>query len=212
MEIYFGHEDGWKSTPRGFIRVEPHVWLREKGSAGNFRKLLKLCAESDCDHGTATLAEWEEVIREKTQSSIEQAELAAAEHEHKVRVRAAAAWRDAHLAKEEARFQRAKVHRGPSHAERVRAIETRYEQMCAADEKRRAREADAIRKRAARERALAAAQMDAVRSFAEKVARDGLCVEWIAHMQAYRIYYAAFPAQTVAYEDTLAAFYERTVV
>ena len=65
-----------------------------------------------------------------------------------------------------------------------------------------------VRKRAG----LTQVQMDAVRSFAEKVARDGLCVEWVAHMQAYRIYHAAFPAQTVAYEDTLAAFYERTVV
>lgn len=212
MEIYFGHEDGWKSTPRGFIRVEPHVWLREKGSAGNFRKLLKLCVESDCDHGTATLPEWEDVIRERAQHGIEQAELAGAEREHKASVRAAAAWRVEHLAKEEARFRRAKVHRGKSHAERVQEIEERYSRMLADEEKRYPRELEVIRKRAARRRELAAAQLDAVRRFAEKVARDGLCVEWIAHMQAYRIYHAAFPAQTVAYEDTLAAFYERTVV
>lgn len=212
MEIYFGHEDGWKSTPRGCIRIEPFAWLREKGSAGNFRKLLKLCVESDCDHGTATLPEWEDVIREKTQSSIEQAELTGAELEHKGRLRAAAHWRDEHLRREEERFRRAKIHRGKSHAERVQEIGERYSRMLADEEKRYPRELETIRKRAARRRALAAAQMDAVRSFAEKVARDGLCVEWIAHMQAYRIYHAAFPAQTVAYEDTLAAFYERTVV
>ena len=31
----------------GCLRLEPHVWLRAKGTRGNLRKLLKLSAESD---------------------------------------------------------------------------------------------------------------------------------------------------------------------
>jgi hypothetical protein len=31
----------------GCLRLEPHVWLRAKGTLGNLRKLLKLSAESD---------------------------------------------------------------------------------------------------------------------------------------------------------------------
>ena len=214
MEIYFGHEDGWKSSPRGFIRVEPHVWLRAKGTAGNLRKILKLSAESDRWYGTETLAEWENAVRDNYQEDkeIELRELPNAEPAHTGRLRAAVHWRDEHLRREEERFRRAKVHRGKSHAERVQEIEERYSRMLADEEKHYPRELETIRKRAARRRELAAAQLDAVRSFAEGIVRDGLSVEWIAHMQAYRIYHAVFPAQTVAYEDTLAAFYERTVV
>lgn len=172
MEIYFGHEDGRKSTPRGFIRVEPHVWLRAKGTLGNLRKMLKLSAESDREHGTQTLAEWEEAVRElfAEDQAAEPRELANAELEHKGRLRAAVYWRDEHLRKEEERFRNAKAHRGKSHAERVQEIEEKYRQMIAADHRRYPREVERIRKRAARRRELAAAQLGEVRKFMGEVA------------------------------------------
>ena len=171
MEIYFGHEDGWKSTPRGFIRVEPHVWLRAKGTAGNLRKILKLSVESDRLYGTQTLAEWENAVRDNFQEdkALEPHERFNAELEHKDRLRAAVHWWDAHLRKEEERFRRAKVHRGKSHAERLQEIGERYSRMLADEEKRYPRELEAIRKRAARRRELAAAQLEAVRRYREEV-------------------------------------------
>lgn len=171
MEIYFGHEDGWKSTPRGFIRVEPHVWLRAKGTTGNLRKILKLSAESDRLYETQTLAEWENAVRDNFQEdkAIEPRELQNAELEHKGRLRAAVHWRDEHLRKEEERFRNAKIHRGKSHTERIHEIDARYRQMLADEEKRYPRELEAIRKRAARRRELAAAQLEAVRRYREEV-------------------------------------------
>ena len=53
-------------------------------------------------------------------------------------------------------------------------------------------------------------EMDTARSFVDKVERGGLCAEWIPHMHVYRIYRAGSPEQTIAYEDTLAAIFEKT--
>jgi hypothetical protein len=145
----------------GCLRLEPHVWLRAKGTLGNLRKLLKLSAESDRWYGTDTLREWEEAVRDNFQEDkdIEPRELSNAELEHKGRLQAAVHWRDEHLRREEERFRRAKVHRGKSHAERVQEIEERYSRMLADEEKRYPRELEAIRKRAARRRELAAVQL-----------------------------------------------------
>lgn len=171
ITIYFGHENGWKSKPQGYIRIEPHIWLLEKGGLGNLRKMLKLSAESDREHGTATLAAWEQAICDLYQErrSVDVA-LANAAFEHKLRLRGAAEWREARLQKEEERFQRAKVHRGKSHAERVREIEEKYRQMIAADERRLARETEQIRRRAVRARELTEAQLREVRKWMEAVA------------------------------------------
>lgn len=172
MEIYFGHEDGWKSTPRGCIRVEPHVWLRAKGTLGNLRKILKLSAESDRWYGTETLAAWESAVRDNYQEdkALELHEPQNAELEHKGRLRAAVYWRDKHLRKEEERFRNAKAHRGKSHAERVQEIEEKYRQMIAAEHCRYPREVERIRKRAARRREQAAVQLAEIRKFMEEVA------------------------------------------
>ena len=145
----------------GCLRLEPHVWLRSKGTAGNLRKILKLSAESDRLYGTQTLAEWETAVRElfEEERNAEPAGLANAELEHKGRLRAAVHWRDEHLQKEEERFRRAKVHRGKSHTERLQEIGERYSRMLADEEKRYPRELEAIRKRAARRRELAVAQL-----------------------------------------------------
>lgn len=145
----------------GCLRLEPHVWLRAKGTLGNLRKLLKLSAESDRWYGTDTLREWEEAVRDNFQEdkALEPHERFNAELEHKGRLRAAVHWRDEHLWKEEERFRRAKVHRGKSHAERLQEIEERYSRMLADEEKRYPRELEVIRKCAARRRELAAVQL-----------------------------------------------------
>lgn len=164
MEIYFGYN--------GKIRVEPHIWLQSKGTLGNLRKMLRLSAESDREHGTATLAEWETAVRDNYQedSTLEPRELYSAEVEHKIRLRAAVEWRDARLRKEEERYRKAKVHRGKSHAERVQEIEEKYRQMIAAERCRYPCEVEAARKRAARRREQAAAQLAEIRKFMEEVA------------------------------------------
>lgn len=145
----------------GYLQLEPHVWLRAKGTLGNLRKILKLSAESDRHYGTQTLAEWENAVRDNFQEDkeMERRELQNAELEHKGRLQAAVHWRDKHLQKEEERFRKSKIHRGKSHAERVQEIGERYSRMLADEEKRYPRELEAIRKRAARRRELAAAQL-----------------------------------------------------
>jgi len=155
----------------GYLQLEPHVWLRAKGTLGNLRKILKLSAESDRWYGTETLAEWEKAVRDNYQEdkALEPRELSNAELEHKGRLRAAVQWRDEHLRKEEERFRNAKIHRGKSHAERIHEIDARYRQMIAEEQKRYPRELEAIRKRAARRRELAAAQLEAVRRYREEV-------------------------------------------
>lgn len=153
----------------GYLQLEPHVWLRAKGTLGNLRKILKLSAESDRWYGTETLAEWENAVRDNYQEDkeIELREPQNAELEHKGRLRAAVHWRDEHLRKEEERFRRAKIHRGKSHAERVQEIEERYSRMLADEQKRYPRELEAIRKRAARRRELAAAQLGEIAKWRE---------------------------------------------
>ena len=145
----------------GCLRLEPHVWLRAKGTRGNLRKLLKLSAESDRWYGTQTLTEWETAVRDNFQEdkAFESHERSNAELEHKGRLRAAVHWHDEHLRKEEERFRRAKVHRGKSHAERAQEIEEKYRRLLADEEKRYPRELEVIRKRAARRRELAAVQL-----------------------------------------------------
>lgn len=152
----------------GCLRLEPHVWLRAKGTLGNLRKLLKLSAESDRWYGTDTLSEWETAVRDNFQEDkdLEPRELSNAELEHKGRLRAAIAWRDEHMRREEERFRNAKIHRGKSHAERIHEIDARYRQMIAEEQKRYPRELEAIRKRAARRRELAAAQLKEVQAYA----------------------------------------------
>lgn len=155
----------------GCLRLEPHVWLRAKGTLGNLRKILKLSAESDRWYGTQTLTVWEEAVRDNFQEdkALEPHERYNAELEHKGRLRAAIAWRDEHLRKEEERFRRAKVHRGKSHAERVQEIEEKYRRLLADEEKRYPRELEVIRKRAARRRELAAAQLKEISLMREVV-------------------------------------------
>lgn len=145
----------------GCLRLEPHVWLRAKGTLGNLRKLLKLSAESDRWYGTQTLTEWETAVRDNFQEdkALESHEHSNAELEHKGRLRAAVHWHDEHLREEEERFRRAKVHRGKSHAERVQEIEEKYRRLLADEEKRYPRELEVIRKRGARRRELAAVQL-----------------------------------------------------
>lgn len=152
----------------GYLQLEPHVWLRAKGTLGNLRKILKLSAESDRIYGTQTLTEWEEAVRDNFQEdkALEPRELSNAELEHKGRLRAAVQWRDEHLRKEEERFRNAKIHRGKSHAERIHEIDARYRQMIAEEQKRYPRELEAIRKCAARRRELAAAQLKEVQAYA----------------------------------------------
>lgn len=152
----------------GCLRLEPHVWLRAKGTLGNLRKLLKLSAESDRWYGTDTLSEWETAVRDNFQEDkdLEPRELSNAELEHKGRLRAAIAWRDEHMRREEERFRNAKIHRGKSHAECIHEIDARYRQMIAEEQKRYPRELEAIRKRAARRRELAAAQLKEVQAYA----------------------------------------------
>lgn len=170
MTIYFGRQFG-TTEPRGRIGVEPHVWLRAKGTVGNLRKMLKLSAESDQFFGTLTLPLWEEAVCDnyREDKDIEPCELHNAELEHKSRLRAADAWFESHLQKEDERFRKAKVHRGKSHAERVQEIEERYSRMVAEGKRRYAREIEAIRKRAVRRRQLAEEQLAEVRKFVQEV-------------------------------------------
>ena len=153
----------------GYLQLEPHVWLRAKGTLGNLRKILKLSAESDRLYGTQTLTEWEKAVRDNYQEdkALEPRELQNAELEHKGRLRAAVHWRDEHLRKEEERFRRAKVHRGKSHDERVQEIEEKYSRMLADEEKRYPRELEVVRKRAARRRELAAVQLGEIAKWRE---------------------------------------------
>lgn len=145
----------------GCLRLEPHVWLRAKGTLGNLRKILKLSAESDRWYGTQTLTEWETAVRDNFQEdkALEPHERFNAELEHEGRLRSALYWRDEHLREEDERFRRAKVHRGKSHAERVQEIEEKYRRLLADEEKRYPRELEVIRKRAARRRELTAVQL-----------------------------------------------------
>ena len=61
MTIYFGRQFG-TTEPRASIRLDPAIWMREKGSIRDFRKILKLCQESDRDHETITVAEWNDFL------------------------------------------------------------------------------------------------------------------------------------------------------
>lgn len=154
----------------GCLRLEPHVWLREKGGLRDFRRLLALSAGSDREHGTQTLTAWGEAVRDNYQEDkeIELRELQNAELEHKGRLRAAVYLRDEHLRREEERFRKAKVHRGKSHAERVQEIEEKYSRMIAEENRGHPRRLDAISKRAARRRKQAEAWMAEVRRYRDE--------------------------------------------
>lgn len=62
IEIKLGEKDWRTDSPRGRVCINPAGWMREKGSLRDFRKILKLCAESDRGHGTTTIAEWNEFL------------------------------------------------------------------------------------------------------------------------------------------------------
>lgn len=62
LTIYFGHKDGWKAEPRGSMSINLEVWLKEKGSVRDFRKILKLCQESDRLYETLTVPELREFL------------------------------------------------------------------------------------------------------------------------------------------------------
>lgn len=55
IEILFG---GWREHPRGTMRLDPVQWVVGLGTVTAFRKVLRLCAESDAVHGTHCLDEW----------------------------------------------------------------------------------------------------------------------------------------------------------
>ena len=61
IEIHYGGRFG-KDSPSGMMCLDPAVWLREKGSLRDFRKILKLCRESDTYHDTITLSEWTDFL------------------------------------------------------------------------------------------------------------------------------------------------------
>lgn len=58
ITICYGDTRLGKDMPHGTMRIDPDIWLREKGGIRDFRKILSLCRESDRDHGTNTLDEW----------------------------------------------------------------------------------------------------------------------------------------------------------
>lgn len=55
---------GVRSPAHGEMRILPADWLQAKGGVREFRKILKLCAESDYFYGTETLKAWDEVLSE----------------------------------------------------------------------------------------------------------------------------------------------------
>ena len=55
---------GMTSRAPGTLRLATSEWLHEKGGVREFRKILKLCAESDYFYGTETLKAWDEVLSE----------------------------------------------------------------------------------------------------------------------------------------------------
>lgn len=61
IEIHYGGRFG-KDSPSGRMLLDPAVWLREKGSLRDFRKILKLCRESDTYYDTITLSEWTDFL------------------------------------------------------------------------------------------------------------------------------------------------------
>ena len=170
MTIYFGRQFG-TTEPRSSIRLDPEIWLREKGTRGNLRKILKLSVESDRCFDTFTLQLWAEaaegaLIAAKVNEPIE---LAGAESDHGARLLAVEEWRRSRLQKEDERFRNAKIHRGKSHAQRVREIEERYIRMIADEKKRYAAAQERIRRHFARARMLASDQMEEVRKCMEEV-------------------------------------------
>lgn len=62
LTIYFGRKDDWKDEPRGSMGINLEVWMKEKGSVRDFRKILKLCQESDRLYETITVMELREFL------------------------------------------------------------------------------------------------------------------------------------------------------
>ena len=62
IEIHFGEKNWRTDSSRGHMYIHPAAWLQEKGSLRDFRKILKLCQESDRNYGTFAVAEWREVL------------------------------------------------------------------------------------------------------------------------------------------------------
>ena len=170
MTIYFGRQFG-TTEPRGSIWIDPEIWLREKGTLGNLRKILKLSVESDRYFDTMTLLIWEETIEEICKNAAEKEKIDSygEETDHKLRLRMVVAWRDEHFQKEDERFRKAKIHRGKSHAERVNDIDAKYRKMLADEKKRHKRELESIHRRSVRAKELAAAQLEEVRKIMAEV-------------------------------------------
>lgn len=62
ITICYGDTRWGEDAPHGTMRIDPAVWLREKGGVRDFRKILKLCKESDTDRETYTLSEWKHFL------------------------------------------------------------------------------------------------------------------------------------------------------
>ena len=56
---------GMTSNAPGTLKLATSEWLHEKGSVRDFRRILKLCVESDYFFGTETLRAWNEVLTEE---------------------------------------------------------------------------------------------------------------------------------------------------
>ena len=56
---------GMTSNVPGTLKLATSEWLHEKGSIRDFRRILKLCVESDYFFGTETLKAWQEVLTEE---------------------------------------------------------------------------------------------------------------------------------------------------
>lgn len=56
---------GMSSPVSGEIRIIPRAWLYGKGTVREFRRIIKLCVESDYFFGTETLRAWNEVLTEE---------------------------------------------------------------------------------------------------------------------------------------------------
>lgn len=169
MTIYFGRQFG-TTEPRGSIWLDPEIWLPQKGTLGNFRKILKLSAESDRYFDTMTLPIWKETIEEiyYIASANEKTALSGVKQDYQLRLRKAEDWRKEHLQKEDERFRKAKVHRGKSHAERMNEIEGKYMKMRADVKKRYDRELESTHKQTVRAKELAAAQLEEIRKLMQE--------------------------------------------
>ena len=79
ITIKFGRQIG-TTEPNGTMRIDPQIWLREKGGVRDFRKILTYCRESDTFFGTQTISEWTEALEAVPATVRESAEETAKEY------------------------------------------------------------------------------------------------------------------------------------